>query len=163
MAAQGAMDDGKPGTEFLALLLASQKRAVEAVAASAEVIARAADALSQRLAAGGRLVYIATGSSGLIALQDGAELPGTFGIEVSRIVFVLAGGMANVALLDAAVEDDITAARRDVAALGPVDRDVVIAVSASGSTPYTLAGAEAAREAGARLIAIANQIGRAHV
>jgi N-acetylmuramic acid 6-phosphate etherase len=157
MAAQGAMDDGKPGTEFLALLLASQKRAVEAVAASAEVIARAADALSERLAAGGRLVYIATGSSGLIALQDGAELPGTFGIEVSRIVFVLAGGMANVALLDAAVEDDITAARRDVAALGPVDRDVVIAVSASGSTPYTLAGAEAAREGGARLIAIANR------
>jgi len=84
-------------------------------------------------------------------------LPGTFGIEASRIIFVLAGGMANVALLDAAVEDDIAAARRDVAALGPMERDVVIAVSASGSTPYTLAGAEAAREGGARLIAIANR------
>jgi N-acetylmuramic acid 6-phosphate etherase len=157
MAAQGAMDDGKPGAEFLALLLASQKRAVEAVAASAEVIARAADALSERLAAGGRLVYVAAGSSGLIALQDGAELPGTFGIEASRIVFVLAGGMAEVGRLDAAVEDDITAARRDVAALGPMERDIVIAVSASGSTPYTLAGAEAAREGGATLIAIANR------
>jgi N-acetylmuramic acid 6-phosphate etherase len=157
MAAQGAMDEGKPGAEFLALLLTSQKRAVEAVAASAEVIERAAEALGERLAAGGRLVYIAAGSSGLIALQDGAELPGTFGIEASRIVFVLAGGMANLGRLDAAVEDDIAAARRDVAALGPMERDVVIAVSASGSTPYTLAGAEAAREGGAKLIAIANR------
>jgi N-acetylmuramic acid 6-phosphate etherase len=150
------MDEAQ-GAEFLASLLASQRRAVEAVAESAKIIARAAETLGERLAAGGRLVYIAAGSSGLIALQDGAELPGTFGIEASRIVFVFAGGMASIARLDAAVEDDIAAARRDVAALGPMDRDVVIAVSASGSTPYTLAGAEAAREGGAFLIAIANR------
>jgi N-acetylmuramic acid 6-phosphate etherase len=158
MAAQGDnMDQDQSAAQFLASLLASQKRAVEAVALSAQAIERAAETIAERLGAGGRLVYVGAGSSGLIALQDGAELPGTFGIAPSRIIFVIPGGMAEVARLDAAAEDDITAAGRDVAALGAMERDVVIAVSASGSTPYTLAGAEAARERGAKLIGLANR------
>jgi N-acetylmuramic acid 6-phosphate etherase len=158
MAAQG--DDsfqGPPEAPFLAAMLASQTRAIEAVAACAEAIGRAAQAIGERLQAGGRLVYIGAGSSGLIALQDGAELPGTFGLEPARIVFVIPGGTARAAHLDAAAEDDISGAGRDVAELGPMDGDVVIAVSASGSTPYTLAGAKAARERGATLIALANR------
>lgn len=157
MAAQDDRDQADPTAHFAALLLASQKRAVEAVANAAPAIERAAQALAERLAAGGRLVYIGAGSSGLIALLDGAELPGTFGIEISRIVFIVAGGLAEVARIDAAAEDDITGAGRDIAALGSMERDVAIAVSASGATPYTLAGAEAARERGAKLIALANR------
>lgn len=158
MAAQSDdMDQGQSGAPFLASLLASQKQAVEAVAASAEAIQRAAQAISEHLLAGGRLVYIGAGSSGLIALQDGAELPGAFGLDSDRIVFAIAGGMARIALLDAAAEDDISGAGRDIAALGPMERDVVIAVSASGSTPYTLAGAKAAHERGATLIGLANR------
>jgi len=148
---------GPPEAPFLAAMLASQKQAIEAVAASAEAIGRAAQAIAGGLLAGGRLVYIGAGSSGLIALQDGAELPGTFGLESARIVFVIAGGIAQAAHLDAAAEDDISGAGRDVAALGPMDRDIVIAVSASGSTPYTVAGAKAARERGATVIALANR------
>ena len=148
---------GPPEAPLLAAMLASQKQAIEAVAACAEAIGRAAQAIADRLQAGGRLVYIGAGSSGLIALQDGAELPGTFGLQSDRIVFAIAGGTARAAHLDAAAEDDISAAGRDVAALGPMDRDVVIAVSASGSTPYTVAGAKAARERGAALIALANR------
>ncbi len=158
MAAQS--DDrvqGQSEAPFLASLLASQRQAVEAVAACAEAIGRAAQAIGERLQAGGRLVYIGAGSSGLIALQDGAELPGTFGLDSDRIVFVIPGGVARAAHLDAAAEDDISGAGRDVAALGPMERDIVIAVSASGSTPYTLAGAKAARERGATLIALANR------
>ena len=148
---------GQSEAPLLASLLASQKQAVEAVAACAEAIGRAAQAIGERLRAGGRLVYIGAGSSGLIALQDGAELPGTFGLNSDRIVFVIPGGTAGAARLDAAAEDDISGAGRDIAALGPMERDIVIAVSASGSTPYTLAGAQAARERGATLIALANR------
>ncbi len=151
------LETGPSGAALLASLLASQRRAVEAVAASAEAIDRAAQAISERLEAGGRLVYIGAGSSGLIALQDGAELPGTFGLDSHRIVFVIPGGEAGTARLDAAAEDDILGAGADVAALGPMQRDVVVAVSASGSTPYTLARAEAARERGATLVALANR------
>jgi len=158
MAAQS--DDrvqGQSEAPLLASLLATQKQAVEAVAACGAAIERAAQAIGERLQAGGRLVYIGAGSSGLIALQDGAELPGTFGLDSDRIVFVIPGGTASAARLDAAAEDDISGAGRDVAALGPMERDIVIAVSASGSTPYTLAGAKAARERGATLIALANR------
>jgi N-acetylmuramic acid 6-phosphate etherase len=149
--------EGQSEAPLLAALLASQKQAVDCVAACAESIGRAAQAIGERLEAGGRLIYIGAGSSGLIALQDGAELPGTFGLDSDRIVFVIPGGAASAARLEAAAEDDISGAGRDVAALGSMERDIVIAVSASGSTPYTLAGAKAARERGTVLIALANR------
>jgi N-acetylmuramic acid 6-phosphate etherase len=142
---------------FLDALLSSQNQAVASVAACRQAIERAADAISQRLAAGGRLIYIGAGSSGLIALQDGAELPGTFGVGLDRIVFLIAGGLANLAHIDPEAEDDAAGAAADVAALGQLNRDVVIALSASGSTPYTLARAKAARESGASLVALSNR------
>jgi N-acetylmuramic acid 6-phosphate etherase len=150
-------DQSQSGAVFLAALLESQRRAIESVAASADSIERAAEAIGARLQAGGRLIYIGAGSSALIALQDGAELPGTFGLAKERMVFLIAGGMAEIADIDPAAEDDISGAGADIAALGPLARDIVIAVSASGSTPYALARAKAARESGALLVAIANR------
>jgi N-acetylmuramic acid 6-phosphate etherase len=144
---------------FLDALIAGQRRAVEAVAASLASIERAALAIGDRLAAGGRLVYIGAGSSGLIAIQDGAELPGTFGLDPSRIVFIIAGGAANAYQIDGAAEDDSEAAEREIRALGRMAGDIVIAVSASGATPFTLAGVEAARRQGAVIVALANQPG----
>jgi N-acetylmuramic acid 6-phosphate etherase len=150
-------DEGQSGASFLAALLASQKRAIESVSAGAEPIARAAEAIAARLQTGGRLIYLGAGSSALIALQDGAELPGTFGLPRERIVFLVAGGLSKIADIDSAAEDDIAGAGADVAGLGPLERDIVLAVSASGSTPYTLARAKAARERGAILVALANR------
>jgi N-acetylmuramic acid 6-phosphate etherase len=150
-------DPGAPEQAFLSQLLASQKRAIESVAVAAQSIERAAQAIGAKLGAGGRLVYIGAGSSGLIALQDGAELPGTFGLDPRRIVYVIAGGLESIADIDAEAEDDRDAAVADVKALGAMGGDVAIAVSASGSTPYTLSAAEAARQAGALLVSIANR------
>jgi N-acetylmuramic acid 6-phosphate etherase len=144
---------------LLADLLASQRRAVDAVAAAAGAIEDAARAVAGVLRAGGRLVYLGAGSSGLIALQDGAELPGTFGLDPGRIVFLVAGDSMNRDRIDSAAEDDVAGAGADIAALGPLTGDVVIAVSASGATPYTLARAAAARAAGARVVALANRAG----
>jgi N-acetylmuramic acid 6-phosphate etherase len=137
-----------PEPAFLSQLVAGQKRAVDSVATAAPAIERAAQAIGVKLGAGGRLVYIGAGSSGLIALQDGAELPGTFGLDPRRIVYVIAGGLENIADIDAEAEDDRAAAVADVKALGPMSGDIAIAVSASGSTPYTLS---------ALLISIANR------
>lgn len=150
-------DQSQSSAAFLAALLASQRRAIESVAVSVASIERAAEAIGARLRAGGRLVYIGAGSSALIALQDGAELPGTFGLDLEKIVFLIAGGMSEIARIDSAAEDDINGAGADVAALGSLDRDIVVAVSASGSTPYTLARAKAAGERGAALVALANR------
>ncbi len=157
MAADNSEDHGEVG--LLAALLAGQRRAVEAVAAAASAIERAAASVSEKLGAGGRLIYIGAGSSGLIAMQDGAELPGTFGVDRSRIVFVVAGGAGRAHEIDGAAEDDRAAGRRDVDALGDLANDVAVAVSASGSTPYTVAAAEAAAARNATIVALANRPG----
>src|SRR5579872_525960 len=158
MAAQDESDShGETG--FIAALIAGQRRAVDAVAAALPSIERAAAAIADKLGVGGRLIYLGAGSSGLIAMLDGAELPGTFGLDSSRIRFVLPGGVGRAYQIDGATEDDREAGRRDIEALGDIAGDIVIAVSASGSTPYTLAGARAAAARGATIVALANRPG----
>jgi N-acetylmuramic acid 6-phosphate etherase len=155
MTAPSAAHDG----DFAAALLASQKRAVGAVERAKRDITSAAMAVADCWRRGGRLVYLGAGSSGLIAAQDAAELPGTFGLDRSRIVILLAGGDVRPFALDGAAEDDHDAGESEVAALRLSDADCLIAVSASGSTPYTLAGAKRARLDGAQVIGIANREG----
>jgi N-acetylmuramic acid 6-phosphate etherase len=138
-------------------LLASYRRAVECVAAAEGDIRAAASRLADRWERGGRCIYMGAGAAGLVAAEDAAELPGTFGLDRRRISVILAGADGAHFDLDAAAEDDAQAAERAVAALGDVKNDTVITVSASGSTPFTLAGAKAARRAGALVIAIANR------
>ncbi|HLJ70634.1 MAG TPA: N-acetylmuramic acid 6-phosphate etherase [Roseiarcus sp.] len=158
MAAQDESDShGETG--FIAALIAGQRRAVDAVATALPSIERAAAAIADKLGVGGRLIYLGAGSSGLIAMLDGAELPGTFGLDSSRIRFVLPGGVGRAYQIDGATEDDREAGRRDIEALGDIAGDIVIAVSASGSTPYTLAGARAAAARGATIVALANRPG----
>jgi N-acetylmuramic acid 6-phosphate etherase len=148
-------DDGS----VLEALVGGQERAVASVRRAIPALASASDVIAARLRAGGRLVYAGAGSSAGIAVQDGAELPGTFGIPRSRIVFLVAGGLAALADIDGAAEDDDAQGRRDVAALGDLSADVMIAVSASGRTRYTLGAVEAAKQAGAVVIGIANNEG----
>jgi len=148
-----------PAPAFSGALLASYRRAVECVAAAEREIRAAALLLADRWERGGRCIYLGAGAAGLIAAEDAAELPGTFGLDRRRIAVILAGGDSAHFGLDAAAEDDGDAADRAVAALGDLGSDAVVAVSASGSTPFTLAGAKAARRAGALVIAIANRRG----
>lgn len=148
-----------PAPALSGALLASYRRAVECVAAAEGDIRAAALRLADRWERGGRWIYLGAGAAGLIAAEDAAELPGTFGLDRRRIPVILAGADGAHFDLAAAAEDDAQAAERAVAALGSLTNDTVIAVSASGSTPFTLAGARAARRAGALVIAIANRRG----
>ncbi|HSJ98728.1 MAG TPA: N-acetylmuramic acid 6-phosphate etherase, partial [Myxococcota bacterium] len=81
-------------------------------------------------------------------------LPPTFGLEPERVVGVIAGGPAALARAQEGAEDDADAARCTLAGHGLSARDAVVAVSASGSTPFALAALDAARAAGARRLAI---------
>lgn len=141
---------------ILDALADGQTRAVAAVRQALPFLAKAAQALAQGLSQGGRIVYAGAGSSINIAVQDGAELPSTFGIAKDRIAFVIAGGEPSLLDIDALAEDDIEAACAGIAALALTPDDTVIAVSASGSTPFTLAALRAARTVKATVIAIAN-------
>lgn len=145
-----------PDEDILSSLLDGQARALAAVRPAIPALARAARMASDCLSAGGRLIYLASGSPALIALGDALELPQTYGISAARVLLVCPGGLEITVALTGAPEDDSAAARADMARTSPGPLDCVIAISASGSTPYTLAGLMAAQNTGAGCIAIAS-------
>lgn len=140
----------------LGRLLDAQVAAARAVRPAIPALAAAAELCATAIASGHRLIYAGSGSSGLMALADALELAGTFGIPPDRTPILFPGGAAALVHMTGAPEDDPRLALADLAALGPVAGDVVLAVSASGSTPYTLEIARLARAQGARVVAIAN-------
>lgn len=146
--------DARPDHAVLAALLAGQRRAIEAIEPAVPAIIEAAHHMAQAIKSGHRLIYCGAGSSALMALADAAELGGTFGIPASQIRLCMAGGIPTDAQMPGDTEDDTQAAAHagQTVAAG----DIVIAVTASGSTPYPLALAQAARARGARVIGIAN-------
>lgn len=153
--------DVQPPLAVLDILLASQKEAVAAVQPALGALADAASLAADTIRGGGRLGYAAAGSSGLMALADALELPGTFGIPRDRIAILFAGGPPCLDDLVGGPEDDEDLAERDVAAAGLGAGDCLVSVSASGSTPYAVAALRAAGACGARRIAIANNDGAA--
>lgn len=144
---------------ILSSLADGQIEAAEAVRAAIPAIAAAAELVATRLKAGGRLIYAAAGSSGLMALADALELPGTFGIARDRVVVLLAGGAAALQNLAGASEDDAAEAVQAVASAAPGEQDCLIVLSVSGSTPYAVAALDEARRRGAASIALANNPG----
>lgn len=151
--------DTRAPRQILSFLAEAQIEAAHTVRDAVPAIAAAAEVIAARLAAGGRLVYAAAGSSGLMALADALELPGTFGIARERIVVLLAGGEAALRDLAGAPEDDVAEATDAVARAGVGSGDCLIALSASGTTPYALGALEAAKRLGCTTIAIANNRG----
>ena len=143
--------------EALAAMLDRQAAAVAAVGEALPDLARAVEAAAARLRDGaGRLVYAGAGSSARIAAQDAAELLPTFGWPPARVAWLIAGGPGALLRSVEGAEDDAAAGDRDAAALGLAPDDVVLAVAASGVTPYTRAAQAAARRSGALTIAFAN-------
>ena len=147
--------DAVPLEAGVHLLLDGQQAAILAVRHAAPKIARAVQLLAETIKHGGSLIYVAAGSSGLMALADGSELPGTFGIPAERIRIHMAGGIPVDGVMPGHTEDEGAA----MDGLDVAHNDTVIVLSASGSTPYALAAAMKARKAGAKIIAIANNHG----
>ena len=137
--------DLRPTAELVQLINDEDRTVAGAVADAAESIATAIDAIVERLESGGRLVYVGAGSSGRAAAADAAECGPTFSTD--RIVAVTTE--------EETAEDDATAGANDLSALGVGEKDVVLAVSASGRTPYTLSAVEQAAKLGARTIGLA--------
>jgi N-acetylmuramic acid 6-phosphate etherase len=148
--------DAWDDAEILAAFAEGQKRAVAAVDEASGAIAAAARAIVARLGADGRLIYVGAGTSGLLAALDGMELAGTFDWPEARTVFVLAQGTELKPGMTGGSEDDSALAEAEMTRLALAPADAVIAVAASGATPFTLAAVEAARKAGALTVGLAN-------
>jgi N-acetylmuramic acid 6-phosphate etherase len=137
-------------------MVEGQFAAVAAVHAARPALERAALAIEERLRGGGRLVYAGAGTSGRLAVQDGAELMPTFSWPEERLLMLMAGG--DDALLRAVegAEDTADAAAALVYQHRIGDKDALIAVAASGTTPFTLACLREASARGALTVGIAN-------
>ena len=142
--------------DVLEAMWEGQARAIAAVRRALPSIGWAARSTAERLGATGRIIYAGAGTSGRLAALDGAELAPTFGWPENRTRFLLAQGPVLTAAASSANEDDAPRGRAEMLALDPKREDAVIAVAASGTTPYTRAAALAASEKGALVIAIAN-------
>jgi N-acetylmuramic acid 6-phosphate etherase len=144
-----------PG-DVLQAMIEGQMAAVAAVRAALPAIEQAALATEARLRAGGKLIYVGAGTSGRLAVQDGAELIPTFNWPGDRLLLLMAGGRDALLQSVENAEDETgeaLAAIRQNAIGAP---DALIAVAASGTTPFTLTCLREAKSRGALTVGIAN-------
>lgn len=141
--------DALPVEQILRIINDEDHKVPPAVAAEIPNIARAVEAIESALRGGGRLFYIGAGTSGRLAALDAAECPPTFGVSSDLVQAVIAGGEKALARATEASEDDAAAGERDLLDRGFGAGDVLVAVSASGRTPYVLGAVAAARRLGA--------------
>jgi len=150
-----AIEAWSPG-DILEAMIEGQFTAVAAVRAARLALEKAALAIEPRLRDGGRLVYAGAGTSGRLAVQDGAELMPTFSWPQERLLLLIAGGREALVQSVEGAEDESEEAIRLLRRSAIEPRDVLIAVAASGTTPFTLACLREAKQRGALTIAIAN-------
>ena len=136
-----------------------QLAACAAVRPALPAINAAVDDAVPALKRGGRLVYVGAGTSGRIAIQDGAELRPTYDWPTDRLVFVMAGGIQAVLQSVEGAEDDEAKGAEAIADAEINQNDVVIAVAASGTTPFTIGALRSAGARDALTIAVANNRG----
>jgi len=146
--------DKMSALEIATLMNRQDAKVLRAVRKALPAIARAIDVVRDRLAAGGRLIYVGSGTSGRIGALDASECPPTFGIDPAMIQYVIAGGEHALANATEASEDSPQLGTKDMAARKPGKKDVVVGLAASGRTPYTVAALKYAAKKGAATIAI---------
>jgi N-acetylmuramic acid 6-phosphate etherase len=142
--------------DVLHAMVEGQMAAVAAVRAVLPAIEQAAHAAEARLRDGGRLIYVGAGTSGRLAVQDGAELVPTFNWPQDRLLLLMAGGKDALLRSTEDAEDETERATRTMQQHKIAAPDVLIAVAASGTTPFTLACLREAKRRGALTIGIAN-------
>ncbi|MFG3193008.1 N-acetylmuramic acid 6-phosphate etherase [Streptomyces omiyaensis] len=125
-----------------------------AVARRLPEIAAAIDATAERMARGGRLIYLGAGTAGRLGVLDASECPPTFNTDPSQVVGLIAGGPSAMVQAVEGAEDSKELAAADLDALGVGPDDTVVGISASGRTPYAIGAVEHARAAGALTIGL---------
>ena len=148
--------DQRSAGEIARLVVAAELAAHRALAAATPRLAQAADAVAARMLAGGRLFTLGAGTPGRLAVLDAAELGPTYNAPDGLVIALLAGGPQALVRASEGAEDDVAAAAAalDAHRLGAADS--VIGITASGRTPYVVAGLHHARGLGALTVAVVN-------
>jgi N-acetylmuramic acid 6-phosphate etherase len=141
--------------DMVRLMSAQDAQVAAAVAAEAEAIARAIDAIAWQMQSGGRLIYIGAGTSGRLSALDAAECPPTFNTPPALVTALIAGGEQALYRSVEDAEDDAEAGAQAIAGIDVSANDSVIGLAASGGTPYVMGGMIEAKRRGALVISLA--------
>jgi N-acetylmuramic acid 6-phosphate etherase len=146
--------DRMSAMQIVRLMNREDRKVAAAVARALPAIARAVDAIVTAIRSGGRLFCVGAGSSGRVAVLDAAECPPTFGTSPNVVQALIAGGRPAVTGAVEGAEDSLANGKRDLLLKKLTRRDVVVGITASGTTPYVLAALRYARKRGAATVAI---------
>ncbi|WP_369170254.1 N-acetylmuramic acid 6-phosphate etherase [Streptomyces sp. R28] len=146
--------DRLPTLDIARLMNGEDASVPAAVASRLPEIAAAIDAIADRMAQGGRLVYAGAGTAGRLGVLDASECPPTFNTEPAQVVGLIAGGPEAMVTSIEGAEDSKDLARADLDALALTATDTVVGISASGRTPYAIGAVEHARTQGALTIGL---------
>ena len=146
--------DALPTGEMLRVMNAADQEVAGAVEREIPQIARAVDAIAERLEAGGRLFYMGAGTSGRLGVLDASECPPTFQTAPELVQGLIAGGDRALRHSVEQAEDDPEQGRRDLEERGFTKRDAVVGIAASGRTPYVLGGLAYGRKLGALTVGL---------
>lgn len=116
----------------------------DAVEQALPQIERLVTITAEKMKAGGRLFYIGAGTSGRLGIVDASECPPTFGVPFDLVVGIMAGGDKAIRKAVEYAEDDLEQAWKDLAVYHISEKDVLVGIAASGTTPYVVGGLRAA-------------------
>ena len=146
--------DRMTAREIVRLMNREDRKVAAAVGRELPGIARAVDAIVNGIRKRGRLIYVGAGSSGRMAVLDAAECPPTFGVSPKAVQALIAGGRRAVTGAVEGAEDSIRNAERELRERKLTRNDIVVGVTASGTTPYVVAAMKFARGRGAVTVAV---------
>ncbi len=134
--------------EILGHINEEDKTVPFAVAAAAPQIESLVQVITDKMLMGGRLFYIGAGTSGRLAVVDASECPPTYGVPYGLVVAIIAGGEKAITTAVEFAEDDKEQGWKDLQACNVSDKDVVVGIAASGTTPYVIGTLEECRKSG---------------
>jgi N-acetylmuramic acid 6-phosphate etherase len=111
-------------------------------------IEKLAETVSDKMLMGGRLFYIGAGTSGRLAVVDASECPPTYGVPYGLVIAIIAGGEKAITTAIEFAEDDSEQGWKDLQVHNVSDKDVVIGIAASGTTPYVIGALNECRKRG---------------
>lgn len=133
---------------MLKIMNEENMNAVKAVEAALEDVAKATDAISERMEKGGRLFYVGAGTSGRLGVLDAAECPPTFGVDYEKVVGVIAGGKNAMFRANEGGEDKAENGKADLESYRLTPNDSVVGISAAGGAAYVCGALEYAKSVG---------------
>lgn len=146
--------DQKPTEEVLEIINSEDQLVPDAVAREIPRITEAVEAITAVLRGGGRVLFAGAGTSGRLGVIEAAEIPPTFGMPPEAFQAVIAGGPEAVFRSIEEAEDDDAAGGGMLDELGLSRRDILVALSAAGNTPFVIGALKKARERGAKTVAV---------